>query len=81
MSYSPKVNDYVIWKNKNLQGWIYFKCKSYVTIEVLVRPKNEENLIHSPIHRNERLLAVCYSSNWSELNYVKCREKVSGDFT
>ena len=79
--YNPKVDDYVIWNNKNLEGWIYFVCSSYVTIETLVRPKDEENYNHSPIHRNERLLAICYSSNWSELNYVKSREKVSSNFT
>lgn len=79
MTYTPKINDYVIWKNKNLEGWVYFVCSSYVTIETLVRPKDEVNYNASPIHRNERLLAICHFENWSELNYVKSREKVSSN--
>lgn len=75
--YLPKINDYVIWKNKNLEGWVYFKCNSYVTIEILVRPKDEENLIHSPIHRNERLLVICYSDSYSELNFIQSRNEIS----
>jgi hypothetical protein len=29
--YTPKVNDYVKWKN--LEGWVYFRDDEYITIE------------------------------------------------
>lgn len=70
--YSPQINDYVIWKNK-IEGWVYFKCSQYITIEVLTRPKDEENLKHSSIHQNERLLVLCYLRQWNELTYSHSR--------
>lgn len=74
MSYIPKVDDYVIWKN-GLEGWIYFKSNEYITIEIMVRPKDEENYSHSSIHRNERLLVLCYKNQWNELTYLKSRSE------
>ena len=73
MSYLPNVDDYVKWKQ--FEGWIYFKCSSYVTIELRVRPKDGENYNACPIHRNERLLLLCYQPQWTELEYVKSRKK------
>lgn len=75
MSYSPKVNDYVTW-NKGIEGWVYFLCKEYITIEVSVRPKDSTNYEHCSIHRNERLLVICYNNQWNQLNYVKSRPSV-----
>lgn len=75
MSYLPKVNDYVIW-NKGIEGWVYFKDNSYITIELSVRPKNEENLKAAPIHKNERVLVICYSNQWNELKYVRSRQSI-----
>lgn len=72
MKYIPKVNDYVIWKD-NIGGWVYFKEKEYITIEMMVRPKDKEDYAHSNIHRNERLLVICYQEQWSELKYIKSR--------
>ena len=40
--YEPQINDYVTW-SKGIEGWIYFKDKEYVTIEVSVRPKDSQN--------------------------------------
>jgi hypothetical protein len=75
--YIPKVNDYVIWNSgKDVEGWVYFKCDEYVTIEVSVRPKSCENYQACCIHRNERLLVLCYHDQWSELEHVKSRESV-----
>lgn len=75
MSYIPKVNDYVIWKS-NLEGWIYFKSKEYITIEIGVKPKDKENYEACSLHRNDRLMVLCYHNQWKELTYVKSRESV-----
>ena len=37
MSYTPEVDDYVKWRN--VEGWVYFVDKEYLTIEVGVKPK------------------------------------------
>ena len=75
MSYNPQVNDYVKW-TKDIEGWIYFKGKDYVTIEVNVRPKDCENYQACSLHRNDRLLVLCYPNQWDELEYVKSRESI-----
>ena len=75
MSYIPEVNDYVIW-TKGVEGWVYFKDKEYVTIEVNVKPKDTVNYAACHLHRNERLLVLCYNEQWDELKYVKSRESV-----
>ena len=75
MSYQPQVNDYVIW-TKGVEGWVYFKDKEYITIEHSVRPKDEVNYLCCSLHRNERVLVVCYPEQWKELTYIKSRESV-----
>ena len=75
MSYTPNINDYVIWNNgKGVEGWVYFKDTEYITIEYVVRPKDEVNLECCPIHTKERLLVLCYAEQWKELEYVKTRK-------
>ena len=69
--YQPTVNDYVKWRN--LEGWIYFVDKEYITIEIMVRKKSEQSYKDCNIHRNERCLVLCFPENWSELEYVKSR--------
>jgi len=73
--YDPQVNDFVVW-TKGVEGWVYFKCDEYITIEHNVRPKNEVNLECCPIHTNERLLVVCYKDQWKQLEYVKSRQSI-----
>lgn len=75
MTYHPKVNDYVQWKN-GIEGWIYFQDNSYVTIEAKVQPKDSVNLRHSPIHTNNRLLILCFSDQWKELKYIRSRQSI-----
>lgn len=75
MNYKPKVNDYVEW-SKGIEGWVYFKDKEYLTIEVSVRPKDDVNYQCCSLHRNERLLVLCYHSQWKELTYVKSRKSI-----
>ena len=73
--YDPQVNDYVYW-SKGIEGWVYSKDQEYITIEVNVRPKTCENYAACGLHRNERLLVLCYTDQWNELTYVKSRESV-----
>ena len=73
--YEPQVNDYVMW-TKDIEGWVYFKDKEYITIEVNVRPKDKQNYHACSLHRNERLLVLCYNEQWNELNYVTSRETI-----
>jgi hypothetical protein len=73
MTYEPQVDDYVKW-NDRVEGWVYFKDAEYITIEVSVRPKNKQNYQACSLHRNERLLVLCYSDQWNQLEYVKRRE-------
>ena len=77
MNYNPQVNDYVLWNNgKRVEGWVYFKGDDYITIEVNVRPKDYDNYRACCLHRNDRLLVICYKNQWKELEYVKSRESV-----
>jgi hypothetical protein len=73
--YEPQVNDYVEWDNqRKLEGWVYFKEKEYLTIEISVRPKDCDNYQACCLHRNERVLVLCYRNQWKELKYIKSRK-------
>jgi len=76
MSYDPQVDDYVQW-TKGIEGWVYFKDKNYITIEVNVRPKDCENYQACCLHKNERLLVLCYNNQWKHLKYLKSRSSKS----
>ena len=77
MSYEPKLNDYVKWnKNNGVEGWIYFMDSAYLTIEIGVRCKDDENVNDCPIHKKTHTLVVCYPESWKQLTYVKSRECV-----
>jgi len=75
MTYEPQVNDYVKW-TRGVEGWVYFKDKEYITIEHSVRPKDEINYQCCSIHKNERVLVLCYSKQWEELEYVTSRKSI-----
>jgi hypothetical protein len=75
IEYTPSINDYVEW-TKGVEGWVYFKCEDYITIEHSVRPKDEVNLECCPIHANERLLVICYKEQWNQLEYIKSRQSI-----
>lgn len=79
MSYEPKVNDYVKW-SKGIEGWVYFKDTEYLTIESCVKPKDHVNYKACSLHRNDRLLVLCYKSDWNQLEYVKSRKSVYSEF-
>ena len=76
--YIPKVNDYVIWDKGEYgsdEGWVYFFCDEYITIETSVRPKPKETLDckSSNHHKMIHSLLLCYASHWKDLKYVKSR--------
>jgi hypothetical protein len=76
MTYTPNINDYVEWKTKGQEGWVYFKCDDYITIETCVWEKDQENYQFCPLHRNDRVLVLCYNEQWNELTYIKSRKSV-----
>jgi len=67
--YKPSLNDYVKW-NKGVEGWVYFAEKEYITIETKVFPKDEQNIQACSLHRNNRVLVLCYKEQWEQLEYV-----------
>ena len=76
--YVPKVNDYVIWDKGEYgsdEGWVYFFCDEYITIETGVRPKPKETLDckSSNHHKMIHTLLLCHASYWNDLQYVKSR--------
>ena len=81
MSYTPQIDDYVKWDHAGHvdQGWVYFKCDDYITIEVRVKDKCDQNIRDCPIHKKTHVLLVCYAQFWSELEYVKNRRNINID--
>lgn len=70
--YNPRLNDYVQW-TKGVEGWVYFVDKEYITIETSVIPKDPINIEHCSLHKNNRLLVLCYKDQWNELIQVGYR--------
>ena len=73
--YTPEVNDYVLWEREKfpVEGWVYFKDSVYITIEIGVRCKDEDDIQNCPIHEKTHTLVVCYPEFWHQLKYVKTR--------
>ena len=88
MTYSPQVNDYVIWERHGLkdEGWIYFvteptehkkgfpSTSQYVTIEVGVKRKPECQYDKRNPHNFVHILLCCHENQWKELRFVKKRK-------
>ncbi len=76
--YEPQLNDYVIWEQMGTEntdeGWVYFKCEEYITIEVGTKPKPYCDLDKHPKHRYIHTLLLCPHYCWNQLVYVKTRE-------
>lgn len=73
MSYVPLVDDYVKWHPTHgpvLQGWIYFKCDKYITIEIGVKDKPDD-YVH--FHKKTHCCVLCFPENWHQLEYIKTR--------
>ena len=75
-TFDVQLNDYVKWHHHEWldEGWVYFKCDDYITIEVGVKPKPYCNLVKNRLHCNEHILVVCHKQFWDELEYIKTRE-------
>ena len=68
MPYSPQIDDYVSWRN--IEGWVYFICDDYMTIEIGVKPKSDD-LVKQ--HKNWHCLVVCYVQEWKNVEYQYSR--------
>ena len=93
MTYTPNVNDYVIWERHGLkdEGWVYFvsqetenkkgftETSRYLTIETGIRRKPECQYEKNNPHKYVHILLCCYESQWSELRYVKKRKSQKDD--
>ena len=53
ITYNPTVNDYVKWKEH--EGWVYFKCPSYITIELGTTPKSDVQLVNGTHHKKNHI--------------------------
>ena len=73
MSYVPELDDYVIWTpscGPALEGWVYFKCDEYITIEIGVKDKTDD---HVHFHKKTHSCVLCFPQFWHQLEYVKNR--------
>lgn len=72
MNYFPRVDDYVKWNShpRMIEGWVYFSCAEYITIEIGVKDK-PDNLVH--FHKKTHCCVLCFPENWNQLEYVKNR--------
>ena len=68
LNYVPQLDDYVKWKD--LEGWVYFKCDEYITIEIGVKDKTDD---HVHFHKKTHCCVLCFPQYWHELEYVKNR--------
>ena len=82
MPYTPKLDDYVKWTDslgKVVEGWVYFVDSEYITIEIGVKCKDDEDIKHCPIHKKHHTLIVCYPESWKQLRYVRSRNCIYGE--
>jgi hypothetical protein len=68
MTYIPNINDYVNWKTKKNEGWVYFKCDDYITIETM------NTALYIVWIECWYCVIVINGMNWSTLNAVKILE-------
>lgn len=74
--YTPNVNDYVRWNDPyhdTIEGWVYFKCDQYITIEIGVKDKPDELV---GFHKKTHCCVLCFPENWDQLEYITSRESV-----
>ena len=69
--YKPRINDYVRWGNIEV-GCIMLTF-DHITIEISVRQKHPDDLVHSPLHKKHHCLVVCNEYQWHELEYIHTR--------
>lgn len=79
MTYQPKLNDYVRWKDslgRVTEGWVYFICDESISIEVGVKDKPHCEYTKEEKHKKTHVLVVCQNWYWHELEYIKSRQNV-----
>ena len=67
VGYNPQVDDYVIWKDSLgivLEGWVYFVCDRYITIEISVRDKPDDFV---DFHKKVHCCVLCFAEDWHNL--------------
>ena len=76
--YKPVLDDYVIWKGRNIEGWVYYidNGDEYLTIEIAVTDKLPHQLDAGTYHRKNHVLIVCQGYYWHELEFVKSRSHI-----
>jgi hypothetical protein len=81
-SYVPELNDYVKWHHNGHvdEGWVYFKCNDYITIEVGVKNKPRCEYTVEEKHKKIHVLVVCQCWYWNELEYVKNRRPMVSEY-
>ena len=73
VGYNPQVDDYVIWKDSLgnvLEGWVYFVCDEYITIEISVRDKPDDLV---DFHKKVHCCVLCFAEDWHKLRCVDSR--------
>ena len=80
--YEPQIDDYVIWDSPGRtdlckdEGWVYFKCNDYITIETGVRPRPKcEYTNGKTLHKMVHTLVLCHEYHWHQLKWVKSRKR------
>jgi len=68
MKYEPRLNDYVSWRN--VEGWVYYVDDDHLTIEIAVKPKDDDLM---PLHKKHHCLVVVQRFQYDELVYVNSR--------
>ena len=76
--YKPVLNDYVIWKGRNVEGWVYYvdNENEYLTIEIAVTDKLPYQLDAGTYHRKNHVLIICQRYYWHELEFIKSRSHI-----
>ena len=53
------------------EGWVYFVCSDYFTIEIGVKDKPDDLV---DIHKKVHTLVLCQHWYWDNVEYIKTRE-------
>lgn len=72
--YEPKINDRVKWKDH--EGWVYFICSDYFTLELGVKPKSDNQ---GSSHKKQHLLLLVYNRFYDEVQYLGHRKSKYDD--
>ena len=73
VGYNPQIDDYVIWKDSLgnvIEGWVYFVCDQYVTIEISVKDKSDSFV---NFHKKVHCCVLCFPQHWHQLRCVDSR--------